>query len=136
MNAKSRVHAVLMHEPVDRVPIWMWYHPDTTKNLSSFLELPPTLVAAAMGDDVRQAWIGNNYAMEGIVHELDGETHTDVWGVEWVKVGPFNQIRRSPLQDADEKDILNYRYPYDHIFELLREHGTRHGDQPRIFHRL
>jgi len=72
-----------------------------------------------MGDDIRQAWVGNNYAMEGIVHEFDGEMHTDFWGVEWIKEGPFNQIRRSPLQDADEKEILDYRYPYDHIDELL-----------------
>ena len=119
MNAKTRVRAALRREPVDRVPIWMWFHPDTTKRLSAFLQVPCNRVADVMGDDVRQAWVGNNYAMEGIVHESDGETHTDFWGVEWVKEGPFNQIRRSPLQDADEKGILNYRYPYEHIDELL-----------------
>ena len=119
MNAKSRVHAALRREPVDRVPIWMWFHPETTKRLSRLLEIPPARVAEAMGDDVRQTWVGNNYAMEGIVHEFDGETHTDFWGVEWIKEGPFNQIRRSPLEYADEKDILDYRYPYDHIDALL-----------------
>jgi len=119
MNSKSRVHAALKREPVDRVPIWMWFHPDTTKRLGNLLELPPARVADAMGDDVRQTWVGNNYAMEGIVHELDGETHTDDWGIEWVKEGPFNQIRHSPLQNGDREEIARYRYPYDQIGKLL-----------------
>ena len=100
MNGKSRVQAALRREPVDRVPIWMWFHPATTARLAKMLEIPTALVSEAMGDDVRQAWVGHNYAMEGIVHELDGQTHTDRWGVEWVKEGPFNQIRRYPLQAA------------------------------------
>lgn len=118
MNSKSRVHAAMRREPVDRIPIWMWFHPDTTKRLSKLLELPTAWVTEVMGDDIRQAWVGNNYAMEGIVHECDGETHTDFWGIAWIKDGPFNQIRRSPLQDASESDILKYQYPYDRIDEL------------------
>jgi uroporphyrinogen decarboxylase len=119
MNSKSRVHAALRREPVDRVPVWMWFHPDTTRRLSELLQVPPPRVAFAMGDDVRQAWVGNNYAMEGIVHDFDGETHTDFWGIDWVKEGPFNQIRHSPLQEADEREALAYRYPYGRIQELL-----------------
>lgn len=109
----------MRHEPTDRVPIWMWFHPDTTKRLSQRLEVPAHLVADIMGDDIRQTWVGNNHAMEGIVHEFDGQTHTDYWGVEWIKHGPFNQVKRSPLENADERDIRNYRYPYDHVVELL-----------------
>ena len=120
MNAKSRVHAALRREPVDRVPIWMWFHPGTTERLGHLLEIPPALVADAMGDDIRQAWVGNNYAMEGVVHDLDGQTHTDFWGVEWIKEGPFNQIKRSPLEDATGAEHRGYRYPFDHIEELLR----------------
>lgn len=119
MKAKSRVHAALRREPVDRVPVWMWFHPDTARQLGELLEIPPSQVALALGDDIRQTWISNNYAMEGIVHEFQGETHTDFWGVEWIKEGPFNQIRRSPLQDADEGEIMAYRYPFERIPELL-----------------
>lgn len=84
MNSKSRVHASLRRKSVDRVPIWMWFHPDTTRCPSQALEVPAHQVANIMGDDIRQAWVGNNHAMEGIVHERDGETHTDCWGVEFL----------------------------------------------------
>lgn len=119
MSSKSRVHAALKREPVDRVPIWMWYHPDTTRRLADALEIRPDDVAAALGDDIRQAWVGGNHAMEGIVHEHEGEGHTDVWGIDWVKLGHFNQIRRSPLKGADEQTVREYRYPHHAIDDLL-----------------
>ena len=119
MNSRSRVHAALSRQPVDRVPIWMWFHPHTARRLSTFLQVPAGRLADVMADDVRQTWVGNNHAMEGVVHEVEGETHTDCWGVEWIREGPFNQIRHSPLRDADEQGILNYRYPYGHIGQLL-----------------
>jgi uroporphyrinogen decarboxylase len=128
MNSKERVHAALRREPTDRVPIFMWFHPDTARRLGELLEIPPGLVAEAMGDDVRQTWVANNYAMEGITHEHDGDSHVDFWGVEWVKVGPFNQIRRSPLQDTDREAALGYEYPYDRVEELL------HNMDPVVAH--
>ena len=132
MKAKERVHAALRREPTDRVPIFMWFHPATAERLGALLEIPPGRVAEAMGDDVRQTWVANNYAMEGITHEHEGDSHVDDWGVEWVKVGPFNQIRRSPLQDVLRKDeILDYAYPYDRIDRLLEnmEPVVAHADE-------
>lgn len=119
MTSKERVHAALRRRPVDRVPIWMWYHPDTTQRLSELLEIPPSRVAEALGDDIRQTWVGGNHAMEGIVHEREGEGHVDVWGIDWVKIGPFNQIRINPLRGATEDEIRAYRYPHDQIDDLL-----------------
>jgi uroporphyrinogen decarboxylase len=119
MNAKSRCHAALRREPVDRVPIFMWFHPATAQRLAARLEIPSGRVSEAMGNDVQQTWVGNNYAMEGITHERDGDGHVDFWGIEWVKEGPFNQIRRFPLQDADEATIRQYRYPEKHVERLL-----------------
>ena len=29
MTSKQRVQAALRRQPVDRVPIFMWFHPDT-----------------------------------------------------------------------------------------------------------
>ena len=121
MTSKQRVHAALDRKPVDRVPIFMWFHPETTLRLASLLEIPPAFVAEAMGNDVRQAWVNNNYAMEGIVHEREGESHTDFWGVRWKRVGVFNQIDSFPLADASREQILSYQFPRDKQDILLQQ---------------
>jgi uroporphyrinogen-III decarboxylase len=33
MTPKERVHAALRREPVDRVPVFMWFHPQTARLL-------------------------------------------------------------------------------------------------------
>ena len=119
LSSSERVHAALRREPVDRVPIYMWLHPDTATRLGALLKVPPRYVAEIMGDDVKQTWVGNNYAMEGITHAHEGETHVDAWGIEWIKVGLFNQIRRSPLVESTRDEIMGYQYPYDRIDALL-----------------
>jgi len=120
MNSKERVHASLNHKNPDRVPVWMWYHPKTVQMMARELEIPPQYVSVALEDDIRQAWVSNNHAMEGIVHQNDGESHTDPWGIRWVKVGPFNQIAYYPLADASVEEIDGYVFPYDHVQELLQ----------------
>ncbi len=119
MTPKQRVHAALRREPADRIPIFMWFHPQTTKMLAGLLEIPPEHVATVMGNDVRMTWVNNNYAMEGIVHEHDGETHEDFWGIRWIKQGPYNQIDRFPLAAASREQLLAYQFPYDHLEQLL-----------------
>ena len=120
MNSKERVHASLNRTNPDRVPIWMWYHPDTVQMLAKELEIPPQYVSFALEDDIKQTWVSNNFAMEGIVHQNDGETHTDSWGIKWVKIGPFNQIAKYPLEEATDEEIADYKFPYTHIPELLQ----------------
>jgi len=119
MTAKERVHAALNRKPVDRVPVFMWFHPDTAAILSQNLEIPAHRVAEAFGNDICQTWVGNNHAMEGIIHERDGEGHIDDWGVDWVKVGPFNQIRHAPLEKAGPDQIRNFDHPYHRIEALM-----------------
>ncbi|MGD0577447.1 MAG: uroporphyrinogen decarboxylase family protein [Bryobacteraceae bacterium] len=119
MTSRQRVYAALRREPADRVPIFMWLHPDTARHLSSLLEIPDASVAEAMGNDIRQTWVNNNYAMEGIVHEHDGDSHLDFWGVKWVKRHSFNQIESFPLASATPEQVLEYRFPEQHIEFLL-----------------
>lgn len=120
MNPKERVHAALRRQPVDRVPVFMWFHPQTAKRLALRLEIPASRVAEAMGDDIRQTWVNENYALEGIVHEYEGESHVDFWGVNWIKVHGFNQITGFPLAYASKEEVLRYRFPTERIPELLR----------------
>jgi uroporphyrinogen decarboxylase len=119
MTSKERVHLALRREPADRVPIFMWYHPQTRQRLARLLEIPAEYVSMVMGDDIRQAWVSNNHAMEGIVHENDGESHVDDWGIEWTRIDGFNQISRYPLVDATVEQLLQYRFPYDRIVPLV-----------------
>lgn len=119
MNSKERVHKALNREPVDRIPVFMWFHPSTARRLASVLEIPPTRLAEALGDDIRQTWVNNNYAMEGIVHEREGECHTDVWGITWRREGEFNQIVNSPLAHADRDACLAYAFPWQEVESLL-----------------
>jgi uroporphyrinogen decarboxylase len=119
MTSRERVLAALKRRPVDRVPVFMWFHPRTARRLGETLEIPPARVGEAMGDDIRQSWVNNNYAMEGIVHEREGEGHTDAWGIEWRREGEFNQIARYPFAGAAPEAMLAYEFPHSRIEELL-----------------
>lgn len=119
MTARERVLAALQRRPTDRIPIFMWFHPETTLRLGSALHIPPQEVAEVLGNDVRQTWIGNNAAMEGVVHAHEGMTHRDDWGIDWIRVGAFNQILRSPLQSADADAVRRYEFPYGRVDALM-----------------
>jgi uroporphyrinogen decarboxylase len=119
MLHRDRVIAAIRRTPTDRTPIWMWYHPVTAARIAGYLEIPQAQLQAALGDDIRQTWVGNNHAMEGIVHEHEGESHTDSWGVEWVREGFFNQVRSSPLAGADEAALRRYTFPYAQTETLM-----------------
>jgi uroporphyrinogen decarboxylase len=119
MTCRQRVLAALRKEPVDRVPVFMWFHPETSEKLGAALDIPAAFVGDAMGNDIRQTWVGNNYAMEGVVHGKDGEGHTDEFGIRWVKDGCFNQIVSHPLEKASPEELLAYKYPSDRIDEMV-----------------
>jgi len=133
MTHRERVRRALHREPVDRVPIFLWFHPDTANRLSAVLALPPDLLPAALGDDVRQTWVGNNHAMEGIVHEKDGDTHTDDWGIRWIRAGGFNQVLLSPLAGAPEEAVLRYSFPHERIPSLVRNMEPFLGHEGEYF---
>lgn len=119
MTSKERVYRALQRKPVDRVPIFMGYHPQTRRRLGRLLEIPTQYVPSVMGDDIHQVWVSNNHAMEGIVHERDGESHLDDWGVEWTRIDGFNQISRYPLANARDEQLLQYRFPFDRVGPLV-----------------
>jgi len=89
----------------------MWLHPSTRARWAAMLEIPPRDLDEALGNDIAQTWVNNNYAMEGVVHEQEGGRHTDLWGVSWVRQFGFNQIDHFPLAGASREDVLAYRFP-------------------------
>lgn len=133
MNSKERVTAALQRKPVDHVPVYMWFHPDTAIHLARLLEIPAEYVGDAMGNDVHQTWVNNNYAMEGITHEQDGESHTDDWGITWVRGFGFNQISQYPLADATRQEILAHPFPTAHIDEYIDPMAPLVASSPDYF---
>lgn len=121
MNSKERVYGALQRTPVDRTPVWMWFQPSTAQRLAAALEIPVSRLADALGDDIRQTWVNNNYAMEGIVHAHEGESHIDFWGITWRREGEFNQITSAPLADVDRETCLAYEFPWKHLDNLLAQ---------------
>ncbi|MBI4873500.1 MAG: hypothetical protein HY822_02575 [Acidobacteria bacterium] len=119
MTSRERVLAALNRQPADRAPVFMWFHPDTARRLAGRLEIPARLVAEAMGNDVRQTWVSNNYAMEGVVHARDGEEHLDWWGIRWRRQHGFNQIAGFPLAGAPREQVLAYDFPGERLEDLL-----------------
>ncbi|MCL1909592.1 MAG: hypothetical protein FWG05_01515 [Kiritimatiellaeota bacterium] len=120
MTSKQRVANAIARKPVDRVPVFMWFHPETVTRLAETLEIAPRHVASVMGNDVFQTWVGNNHAMEGVQHEHDGERHTDDWGITWERQYGFNQIVNHPLANATDDEIDRYEFPHDRIPALLK----------------
>jgi len=133
MTPKQRVHAALRRQPADRVPVFIWFHPQTARRLAEVLGIPASAVGAAMGDDVRMTWVNNNWAMEGVVHERDGEGHVDPWGVRWVKEGAFNQPVGFPLSGASREEMLAYEFPRDKVDFLLRLMDPVLAEKERYF---
>jgi uroporphyrinogen decarboxylase len=119
MTSKERVKRALAREKTDRIPVCMWFHPETRANLASILNIYPNMIDTVMGNDILMTWVNNNYAMEGMVHDQEGEGHIDSWGIEWERIGSFNQIVKHPLKEAERNEVLSYSFPTDKIDSLL-----------------
>jgi len=119
MISKQRVRAALRREPTDRIPIFMWFHPETRRLLARLFDIPPSYLDVVLGNDVRMTWVNNNFCMEGIVHDSDGQWHVDPWGIKWVKEGPYNQIAHFPLAQATPQELRDYHFPHEFKEELL-----------------
>jgi len=114
MTPRERVYASLRKKPVDRVPIFMWLHPQTARALASELDIPVDALDCVMGNDVTQIWVNNNLSMEG-VQLAEGESFIDDWGIGWTREGEFNQISASPLAGKDISALTEYQLPLDTI---------------------
>ena len=46
MNSKERVHGALRRKPVDRLPVFMWFHPETETTTEPTAEQLDAIAAA------------------------------------------------------------------------------------------
>jgi len=119
MNSKQRVHAALRRQPVDRVPVFVVFHPETLAVMAKVLEVPRHCVETVLGNDVCMTWVNNDYFKLGMTHDRDGEGHADCWGMRWVKQGPCHQIAERPLAAAMPEQVSKYCFPLQYVEELL-----------------
>jgi uroporphyrinogen decarboxylase len=120
MTSRERVIRCLDKAATDRVPIFMWFHPQTKIKLGAYLGIAASAVDTILGNDVRQTWVNNNYAMEGVVHEADGDGHIDEWGIHWQKRYGFNQIVRHPLKGVSPEAVLRFRFPDPTVHDFMK----------------
>ena len=106
MKPKERVYAALRGNRRTGSRSSCGFTRTRARRLASAVGGPAACVDVVLGNDVRMTWVNNNYCMEGIVHEHDGEGHVDPWGIRWVKEGPYNQIAAFPLADASPEEVL------------------------------
>lgn len=119
MNSKQRVHAALRRQPVDRVPIFMTFHPETLATLARLLEVPRHCVEGVLGNDVSMTWVNNDFFALGVSHEQEGQGHADFWGIRWVKQGPCNRVADHPLAGMTPEQVRKFCFPLQHVEELL-----------------
>lgn len=123
MNSKQRVHAALRRQPVDRVPIYVTFHPETVATLARLLEVPRHAIDEILDNDVRMTWVNNDYFALGVFHEHEGESHTDFWGIRWVHQGSVNRLADHPLVGMTPEQVRKFCFPLQRVEELLSRLG-------------
>lgn len=109
MNSKERVINTLHRQEVDRIPMWMWYHPDIYVQFQEQFGWDPDTADAKLCNDIKQTHISINREMFRPL--APGELFTDDWGVVWKREGSYNQVTANPLHTADPSAIAEYRFP-------------------------
>ncbi|MHB1461630.1 MAG: uroporphyrinogen decarboxylase family protein [Armatimonadota bacterium] len=128
MTSKERVHAAINRQKVDRVPRYLWFHPDILSNACRRLGTSGFATEAALGNDILQPWVSINASMARQVAE--GVEFTDDFGITWLRRGLYNTVVHHPLMDADVPMIQSYPMPdatersrYTVLEELMAKFG-------------
>lgn len=109
MTSKERVYAAIRRQSVDRVPRYLWFHPDILTDAGRRLGTNGFATEAALGNDILQPWVSINASMARQVAE--GVEFTDDFGISWVRRGLYNTVVHHPLMDADVPMIESYPMP-------------------------
>lgn len=121
MNPKSRVQAILSHQPVDRLPVDIWHTPEVLATLKRHFGTDDDLdLYRKMGID-KIVWVFMDYkaaAGEGGIGSQDGTTRggtRTMWGVPLKEVDTgsavYQEVAHPPLLDYPTLAALD-DYPY------------------------
>lgn len=128
MTSKERVYAAIRRRSTDRVPRYIWFHPDILADAGRRLDTSGFATEAALGNDILQPWVSINASMACQVEE--GVEFTDDFGITWVRRGLYNTVVHHPLRHADVPTIRSYPMPdgsecsrYAVIEELITQFG-------------
>jgi len=128
MTSKERVYCTLQHKEPDRIPLYIWYHPDVMHELGKELNASGRELELKLGNDILQTWVSINLYQSLPVPE--GTTFTDEFGITWHRLGGYNMITHNPLGAASLDGYHEYNFPdpdkterYDEIKGLLRDYG-------------
>ena len=119
MTPKQRVYAALRREPADRIPIFMWFHPETRRPVGQAVRGPRRLARRRAGqrraDDLGQQQLLHGRrrprARRPVARRSLGH-----------QVGQGRALQPDRLLSAGRqvgRGASRYRFPHDHQEELL-----------------
>lgn len=109
MSPKARVYAALNGDEIDRIPVWMWYHPAIYQSFNEIAGWDADTTDRMLGNDIKSVHVSINREMFRPLAE--GEIFRDDWGVSWVRKGWYNQVVNNPLADEPVSAISSYQFP-------------------------
>ncbi len=128
MTSRERVYRTLQHKEPDRIPLYVWYHPDVMCELGKELGASGRELELRLGNDILQTWVSINLYQSLPVPE--GTSFTDEFGITWRRLGGYNMITHNPLASASLDGYMEYDLPdpgkterYDEIKGLLSNYG-------------
>lgn len=129
VTSKERVFRSISHDEPDRVPLYIWYHPDVSKLLAEEFNCHGIELEIALGNDILQAWVSMNLYQSLPVEE--DTTFIDEFGIKWHRMGGYNMVIENPISTWDVKSLSDYQFPdpfksdrYDKIKSLLLKYGN------------
>lgn len=119
MTSKQLVYAAIRRQNPERVPRFLWFHPDLLQQAGKRFGTSGFATEVALGNDILQPWVSINGSMAR--HLDDGESFVDEFGITWTRRGLYNTPTHHPLENAGAIAIQDYPMPDPAAPERFRE---------------
>lgn len=109
MNSKERVFKTISHQEPDRIPLYIWYHPDVFRALEKEFNIKGRELEIYLGNDILQTWVSINFYQSVVVEE--NTIFTDEYGIQWHRKGGYNMVIKNPISSWDVSELGDYKFP-------------------------